>query len=173
MDVKIRQEKDSDMDEVYHVVKAAFENAPHTDHDEHNLVNRLRKSSAFIAELSLVAEYEREIVGYILFTKIKIGTSILLALAPVAVLPAVQSKGIGGQLIRKGHEIACALGYNGCIVLGHAEYYPKFGYKNASFFHIKAPFEVPDDNFMAVEFKKDGLANIQGSVEYAKEFFEA
>ncbi|GIP26475.1 N-acetyltransferase [Paenibacillus sp. J23TS9] len=172
MNMIVRQEKAEDVNEVYHVVQKAFENADYSDHDEHNLVNRLRNSPNYIPELSLVAKYEDKIVGYILFTEIKVGDKTLIALAPVAVLPEMQSKGIGKLLIMEGHKIAALLGYKGSVVLGHDKYYPKFGYKKASLYGIEAPFEVSDDHFMAVELIDGGLTDVHGVVEYAKEFFE-
>lgn len=172
MSIIIRKETTEDINEVYHVVKKAFENAEHSDHDEHHLVNRLRSSSHFIPELSLVAEFNGSIVGHILFTEITVGDDTLIALAPVAVLPEMQNKGIGTRLIIEGHNIASNLGYRGSVVLGHASYYPKFGYKKASQYGITAPFEVSDDNFMALELKDGGLSEVQGVVEYAKEFFQ-
>ncbi|MGO4695646.1 GNAT family N-acetyltransferase [Paenibacillus sp. 2TAB26] len=172
MNIIIRQENNEDVNEIYHVVQKAFENADYSDHDEHNLVNRLRLSANYIPELSLVAEYEDKIVGHILFTEIKVGNQTLIALAPVAVLPEMQSKSIGKQLIIEGHKIAARLGYKGSIVLGHDKYYPKYGYKKASQYGIEAPFEVSDDNFMALELIDAGLSDVHGVVEYAKEFFE-
>jgi predicted N-acetyltransferase YhbS len=172
MNIIIRQEEVEDINEVYHVVQKAFKEADYSDHDEHNLINRLRNSTKFIPELSLIAEYENKIVGYILFTEIIVGNQTLIALAPVAVLPEMQSKGIGKLLIIEGHRIATQLGYKGSVVLGHAEYYPKFGYKKASQYGIEAPFDVADDNFMAIELMDGGLSDVRGVVEYAKEFFE-
>ena len=89
---KIRKENKNDYNEVYNVIKKAFETAEHSDENEQDLVVRLRKSKAFIPELSLVAVEENKIVGYILFTKIKIKDNIELALAPLAVLPEYQRK---------------------------------------------------------------------------------
>lgn len=168
----IRQETKNDIDSVYNIVKVAFQNEVFSDHDEQNLVTRLRQSINFIPELSIVAEENGKIIGYILFTTIKVGENILLALAPVAVLPDMQGRNIGTKLIEKGHEIAKELGYKGSIVMGHDKYYPKFGYQRASKFDIIAPFEVPDDNFMAIELFENSLQNVSGVVEYAKEFFE-
>ena len=68
----IREETPKDHEEVRRVIRRAFENAEHTDHDEHNLVDRLRKSDAFIPELSLVAEMDGKIIGHVLFSKIRI-----------------------------------------------------------------------------------------------------
>ncbi|MCR8644279.1 N-acetyltransferase [Paenibacillus sp. N1-5-1-14] len=172
MTINIRQETNEDVHKVYEVVKAAFAQGEHSDQDEHNLVNRLRKSPNFIPELSLVAEEHGKILGHILFTEIKVGEHMLIALAPVAVLPDTQGKGIGKKLITEGHRIATNLGYKGSVVLGHAEYYPKFGYEKASMYQIKAPFDVPDENFMAMELQDQGLSGVQGVVEYAKSFFE-
>ena len=83
----IRQEKAEDYEAVYHVVKEAFQNAEHTDGNEHNLVAALRKSKAFIPELSLVALEDQRVVGHILFTKALVKEVEVLALAPLAVLP--------------------------------------------------------------------------------------
>lgn len=77
-----------------------------TNGDEPNLVNRLRKSDAFIPELSQVAEKDGKIIGHILLTRMKICQQDSLALVPVAVLPEHQSQGVGTRLIREGHRIA-------------------------------------------------------------------
>lgn len=172
MSIIIREENNKDFNEVYEVIKLAFMNAEHTDNNEHNLVNRLRDGEAFVKELSLVAEDNGKIVGHILLTKIKIGNNEALALAPLAVPPNYQKSGIGSKLIIESHKRAKELGYRSIIVLGYSDYYSRFGYKPASRWGIKAPFEVPDENFMAVELIEDGLKDISGTVNYAKEFFE-
>ena len=166
---KIRKENKNDYNEVYNVIKKAFETAEHSDENEQDLVVRLRKSKAFIPELSLVAVEENKIVGYILFTKIKIKDNIELALAPLAVLPEYQRKGIGKKLIETGHNIAKNLGYHYSIVLGSENYYSKMGYIPAIQYGIKAPFQIPDENFMAIKLNDTNI-EIKGTVEYAKEF---
>ena len=166
---EIRKENKNDYNEVYNVIKKAFETAEHSDGNEQDLVVRLRKSKAFIPELSLVAVEENKIVGYILFTKIKIKDNIELALAPLAVLPEYQRKGIGKKLIETGHNIAKNLGYHYSIVLGSENYYSKMGYIPAIQYGIKAPFQVPDENFMAIKLNDTNI-EIKGTVEYAKEF---
>ncbi|MBY0756768.1 N-acetyltransferase [Clostridium sardiniense] len=172
MDIMIREENNKDFNEVYDVVRLAFENAEHTDHNEHNLVNRLRNSDAFIKELSLVVEGDEKIIGHIMITKIKIGEHTSLALAPLSVLPKYHGMGIGRELILEGHKIAKDLGYSSVIILGDPNYYSRFGYVAASKWRIKAPFEVPDENFMAIELIDNGLKDVSGEVIYAKEFFE-
>lgn len=167
--LKIRQENIEDYEEVYQVIKTAFETAEHSDGNEHDLVVALRNSNSFIPELSLVAMKENKIVGYILFTKIKIGEYEELALAPLGVLPEYQRQGVGSELIKKGHRIAKKLGYQYVVVLGSEKYYTKFGYIPAIKYGIKAPFDVPNENFMAVKLNNTNV-KIQGIVEYAKEF---
>lgn len=167
--LEIRQENKEDYDEIYNVVKTAFATAKHSDGNEQDLVAALRKSNNFIPELSLVAIQDNKIVGYILFTKIKIGKYEELALAPLGILPEYQKQGIGKKLIEKGHQIAKKLGYHYSIVLGSEKYYSKTGYIPASQYGIKAPFEVANENFMAIKLN-DTDVEITGIVEYAKEF---
>jgi predicted N-acetyltransferase YhbS len=146
-----------------------------SDKTEHEMVARLRRSDAFVPELSLVAE-DDEIVGHILLTKVKIKkedfTKESLALAPVSVLPDYQNKGVGKRLMTEALRVAKESGFQSVIVLGHPAYYPKFGFKPASQWGIQAPFEVPDDVFMALELVDHALDGISGVVEYPRAFFE-
>ena len=167
---EIRKEEPKDYKATEQVVFEAFKEAPMSDGDEYNLVNRLRKSDEFISELSLVAEIDQKIIGHIILTKIKIDEFDSLALAPVSVLPEFQGQGIGAQLIKKSHEIAKSLGYKSIILLGHPEYYPRFGYKKASDWNIKAPFDVPDEAFLALELVEAGLTGVSGLVKYSPAF---
>ncbi|WP_160136545.1 GNAT family N-acetyltransferase [Chryseobacterium sp. c4a] len=171
----IRQEEEKDYQKVFQLIEEAFREMEHSDHQEHFLVEKLRKSEAFIPELSLIAEDENgNMAGHILFTKLKIEngseTFESLALAPVSVKPEFQNKGIGGQLILYGHQIAKELGYDSVILIGHENYYPRFGYEKTSNFGISFPFEIPEENGMAIELVKDGLKNKKGIVKYPKEF---
>lgn len=176
MNIIIRQETEKDYKLSETVVEKAFKNAEHTDHKEHLLVAKLRKSDAFIPELSLVAELDGEIVGHIILTKLLIeneGSKYdSLALAPVSVVPEHQNKGIGSELISESLKIAKELGFKSVIVLGHDKYYPRFGFKPASTWGIKAPFDVPDEAFMALELEDGSLEDISGTVVYSKEFSE-
>lgn len=176
MEFKIRQEVKSDYPVVFDLIEQAFRNEMMSDKKEQFLVERLRKSGGFIPELSLVAVVNQKIVGYILLTKISIETNtesiISLALAPVAVLPAFQKKGIGGRLIEEAHHIAKESGYESVILLGHENYYPKFGYQPLHHYDLSLPFEAPKENCMAIELVPDALKNKKGKVIYPKEFFE-
>lgn len=167
--LEIRKETKKDYEEVYNLIKISFKTAKHSEGNEQDLVEALRKSKNFVPELSLVAVKENKIVGYILFTKIKIGEYEELALAPLCVLPEYQKQGIGRKLIEEGHKIAKKLGYHFSVVLGSKNYYPKMGYVPAIQFGIKPTFDVPNENFMAIKLN-DFDKEIIGTVEYAKEF---
>lgn len=174
--INIRKEVANDHKAVFKLIKKAFASEAVSDHKEQFLVERLRKSAAFIPELSLVAEVNREIVGHILLTKIKIKNETSefgsLALAPVSVLPSFQGKGIGGKLITTAHQQAKALGYQSIVLLGHETYYPKFGYQQADNYGIKLPFDVPKENCMVIELVENGLNGAYGVVEYPQAFNE-
>jgi len=176
MEINIREENQADHDSVFKLIEHAFEKLALSDHREHFLVQRLRKSSAFVPELSMVAETGGKIVGHILLTKLKIkdGQNEFesLALAPVSVLPEYQGKGIGGMLIQEAHKKARDLGYKSIVLLGHEKYYPKFGYRQADNFGIELPFDVPKENCMVIELTENGLKGVSGTVGYPKEFSE-
>lgn len=176
MNISIRQETEKDYKRSEFVVEKAFENAKYSDQTEQLLVAGLRKGDAFVPELSLVAELDGEIIGHIMLTKLLIKNDEKqyesLALAPVSVLPDYQNKGIGGKLIIESLKIAKKIGFKSVIVLGHAKYYPRFGFKPASIWGIKPPFDVPDEAFMALELEDRGLQGVTGTIIYAKEFSE-
>jgi predicted N-acetyltransferase YhbS len=176
VNISIRQETEKDYKLSEAVVEKAFENAEYSDHREQFLVAKLRKSDAFVPELCLVAELNEKIVGHIMLTKLLIKNGEKkyesLALAPVSVLPEYQNRGIGTKLINESVKIAKELGFKSAIVLGHDKYYPQFGFKPASIWGIKAPFDVSDESFMALELEDRSLHGVTGTVVYSKEFFE-
>ncbi|MDO5411714.1 MAG: N-acetyltransferase [Lachnospiraceae bacterium] len=165
----IRQETPEDYNAVYELIKEAFLTTEYTDGNEHNLVTALRKGTAFIPELSLVAVINGEIVGHIMFTRVNVGKDEILALAPLSVKPQYQKQGVGTALIREGHKIAKQLGYAYVLVLGSETYYPRAGYVPAKQFGIEVPKEFPSENFMAIQLQEKANP-ISGAVRYAKEF---
>lgn len=178
MKFTIRQEIEADYLITEQVIKKAFETAEMTDHNEHHLVARLRKSDAFIPPFSLVATHSatNEILGHILLTKISIQDENQnhdsLALAPVSVLPEYQQNGIGQGLIKAAIEAAKNAGHQSVIVLGHPAYYPKFGFKPSTHWNIKTPFEVPEEALMALELQDGALKDVSGIIVYSQAFFE-
>lgn len=176
MNIIIRQETEEDFKLSEKVVEKAFKDAEYSDHKERFLVERLRGSKAFVPELSLLGEINGAIVGHLMFTKLLIKNEEIeyeaLGLAPVSVLPEHQNKGVGGKLIQEGLKIAKNLGFKSVIVLGHEKYYPRFGFYPSTKWGIKAPFDVPEESFMALELEKGSLSGVTGTVVYPQEFFE-
>lgn len=168
MNIMIRQEVEKDYKLSKTVIEKAFKNEEHSDHKEQILVAKLRKSDVFVPELSLVAEINEKIVGHLMLTKllIKDGEKKYesLALAPVSVLPAYQNKGIGSRLIHQSLKKSKEMGFKSVIVLGHDKYYPRFGFSPASKWGIKAPFDVPNESFMALELEDGSLERVTGTV---------
>jgi predicted N-acetyltransferase YhbS len=168
--IQIRIETREDYEGIDEVNRQAFE-----QEFEGQLIRKIREGQNFIEELSLVALDDANIVGHILFSKIRIQGEQeheTLALAPMAVKPAYQQKGVGKKLVRAGLKKAKDLGFGSVIVLGHSDYYPQFGFQKASQWKINCPFEVPDETFMAIQLIPGDLENKSGTVVYPKEFEE-
>lgn len=169
----IRTEREEDYSQIYEVVKKAFEKAEHSDGNEQDLVEKLRKNKAYINSLSLVCEDNDKIVGYVMFTKNKIGKVTGLTLAPLAILPKYQHKRLGTLLVKSGLKIAKELGYEYVIVLGNPKYYNRFGFVTSKEFGIKSPFDVPSKNFMALNLiDNDDREDLNAVVEYPKPFLK-
>ena len=165
----VRPERPADLEAVREVNQSAFGQTAEAD-----LVDALRQSPAFIPELSLVAIQGVQLVGHVLFTRIVVRGERLahpaLALAPLAVLGSHQRRGLGSALVERGLQQACALGHELVIVVGHPEYYPRFGFVPAGPHGIHAPFPVREEAFMARELRPGVLGRIEGQVEYPPEF---
>jgi putative acetyltransferase len=167
--IHIRPENPEDIVRIDELTRLAFQGV-----DEANLIAAIRDSTYFVPELSLVAVDDDRVVGHILFSLITIESSEksveALALAPMAVLPEYQNRGIGTLLVQHGLAACKKLGYSIVIVVGHPEYYPRFGFTPARDCGIKAPFEVPDEAFMVLELVPDALKNVSGVVKYSPTF---
>jgi len=172
MDVMIRSEKGNDFSEIKIINDLAFKQT-----NEGLMVEKIRKNKEYIPELSLVAIVDKKIVGHILFFPVKIindsKINICLSLAPVAVHPDFQNRGIGSKLVKEGLKKSLEMRYSSVIVVGHPNYYPRFGFKPASLWNIRLAIEVPDEVFMAVELTNDSLKDCSGIVEFPKEYREA
>jgi len=159
----IRPERPSDEAAIREIHEAAFEQTLEAD-----LVDGLRE----VVEpfLSLVAEIDGHIVGHILFTPVTIGGGAepaeVLGLAPMAVAPDWQRRGIGSLLVRQGLGVCQAMGYEAVVVLGHPSYYPRFGFRRASQFRIRFAEPVPDEAFMALELVPGALEGVRGTARY-------
>lgn len=138
--------------------------------DEADLVERLRREGVVL--LSLVAVAGTDVLGHALFSRMWIdaasGPIAAVALAPMAVLPARQRQGMGGQLIRRGLDCLRERGEQIVIVLGHPDYYPRFGFSTQAAQALQSPF--PPHAYMAIELSADALAGVSGRVRYPLAF---
>lgn len=167
--VNIRKESINDIEIIGEINNLAFKGE-----GEAKLIAGIRESENFIPELSLLAEKDGEIIGHILFSIVYIetleGEIPTLALAPMAVIPEFQNQGIGSLLVREGLKKCQELGYKHVTVLGHPNFYPKFGFVPSVSKEIHAPFKVPEEVFMVIELEKDSLTKIHGKVKYPPAF---
>ena len=166
----IRPETPEDVASIYYVNEQAFGRK-----EEAELVEKLRNRAALT--ISLVAVQKGEVVGHIAFSLAVIESESSnfesITLAPMAVLPAYQGKGIGSQLVRAGLEECRRLGHEIVVVLGHPDYYPRFGFVPAKPKGIDCEFEVPEEAWMVLELREGALTGKSGTVKFQSEFHEA
>jgi len=145
----IRDETPADAPAITDLTVAAFATLAISSHTEQYIVEALRAAGALT--LSLVAEREGRVVGHIAFSPVTIsdGTPGWYGLGPVSVLPALQRQGIGAALIREGLARLQALGARGCCLVGHPEYYPRFGFASPPGLGVEG---VPSEAFFALAF---------------------
>ena len=165
--VLIRPERSADAGRIRAVNLSAFEGSV-----EANIVDRLRAAGA--GQLSLVAEARRRVGRAHPLQRGDVGDAEVatgMGLAPMAVLPAHQSRGVGSTLVRRGLEMLRAGGCPFVVVLGHPTYYPRFGFVPASRYGIESEFDgVPDEAFLALELAPGGLEGVSGVARYRPEF---
>jgi putative acetyltransferase len=162
----IRSERPRDVGGIRHVNRTAFDSIVEAD-----IVEALRtQAQPFV---SLVAVHADDVIGHIAFSPVTLASHPdvpIAALAPMAVLPSRQRAGIGSLLVRAGLDECARLGFVAVVVLGHAEYYPRFGFVRASTFGLSSEFDVPDDVFMALELQPGTLGQRHGVVRYHPAF---
>ncbi len=167
----IRQETREDYNEVYNLVKQAFETTSHCDGTEQDYLNTIRKKDSFIPELSLVAIENDIIVGQIVLYKMKItcydSTITQLVVSPLSVLPTHFGQGIGSKLLEVGCEKAKELGYKAAFLCGDYSYYSKLGFAPTYQYHI---YHINDkDKYanwcMVKELESGYLNEISGTVD--------
>jgi putative acetyltransferase len=163
----IRPEAIEDHSAVHSVIESAFGQA-----NEADLVVALRKVAS--PQISLVAVEDDQIVGHIFFSPVSVESErdifTALGLAPMAVLPDYQKRGIGSRLIQEGLMECQRIGHDIVFVVGHPEYYPRFGFTVAKEKGFQCEYPVPDEVFMVAELKPGALSGKQGLVKYLPEF---
>jgi len=166
--IRIRKEKQKDHDEVRIVNEQAFGQP-----DEGRIVDKLRESCK--ETVSLIAVSNNEIIGHIFFSPVTIETPAGcikgMGLAPMAVLPELQNQGVGSMLVNEGVRILKKMSCPFVIVLGHENYYPRFGFERASNYGLKCQWEgVPDDAFMVLILDESVMKGVSGIAKYRDEF---
>ena len=167
----VREEGPDDIDAIRRLNEKAFGQLA-----EANIVERLRENCPNL--LSLVAIQADQIVGHLLFSPVSIEgdgkTMQGMGLAPMAVLPEYQRQGIGSLLVQEGLEILTNRSCPFVMVLGHPEYYPRFGFERASLYGIRSQWEgVPDEAFMIRILDQEAMVGASGTARYLREFDEA
>ena len=166
MKVTIRVETAQDRLDIWNVNQAAF-----GGDDEANLVDALRDGG--FVEVSLAAEVNEQIVGHILISRVtiitQVGTVEALSLAPMAVLPSHQRQGIGSKLVEAGLEACRTKGHEIVVVLGHPEFYPRFGFSAELAQPLESPFGG-GEAWMAKELVTGAMKGVVGRVEYPPPF---
>lgn len=162
----IRREEARDVDAVRIVNERAFGKP-----DEARIVDALR---GLADAISLVAVADNQAVGHILFTPVSIDQAdarlSATGLAPLAVLPEFQRRGIGSALVKAGLDACRVAGYDLAVVLGHPGFYPRFGFVVAADHDLSCAYSAPREAFMAIELKPGSLARVRGLVRYRPEF---
>ncbi len=165
--MQIRREKPDDIDGIRRLNNLAFGQTM-----EGCLVDRLRENCREL--LSLVAVNDEGIIGHILFSPVAIEARERrlpgMGLGPMAVLPRRQRSGVGKQLVERGIEKLKELGYPFLVVLGHPEYYPRFGFEPAYRFGISSQWKVPKEAFMVLFLDPQIMRSMTGIVRYRPEF---
>lgn len=169
--IQIREEEPGDIAAIRMINERAFGRS-----EEAGIVDRLRLGCP--GAISLVAVLEDQVVAHILFSPVTLdsgGTVIRgMGLAPMAVLPEHQRKGIGSQLVQAGLNALRDVGCPFVIVLGHPNYYPRFGFKPASQYGLRSQWDgIPDKAFMVLVFDEARLRGASGVVRYRSEFNDA
>lgn len=167
MMIVVRTENLEDRKSVRRVNELAFGRR-----NEADLVDALRANAR--PYVSSVAVIDEQVVGHILFSPVSVESEgsafTAMGLAPMAVLPECQNQGIGSRLVREGLKECQRLGEEIVVVLGHPNYYPRFGFMPASLKRLRSEYDVPDEVFMVAELVPGALKGRRGLVKYHPEF---
>lgn len=157
----VRAEAQADHAVVHDINVAAFGGTA-----EARLIAMLREQARPV--ISLVAEEDATVTGHIMFTPVSLRgfSEPIMGLAPMAVAPSRQRRGIGSALVKAGLERCKESGAVAAVVLGHADFYPRFGFVPAARLGLKCEFDAPADAFMAIELQEHGLRGASGTVAY-------
>ena len=166
--IDVRPERPSDAAAIRQVLVEAFGGA-----DEADLVEALRTRGELV--VGLVAEVDGQIAGYVAFSPVEVDPAppvrlMAVGLAPLAVSVAHQRRGVGERLTWAGLDACRRRGEQAAVVLGHSDYYPRFGFSRADRRGLRCEFESPPESFMALELVDGALDGVHGLVRYSEAF---
>lgn len=166
----IRQESETDHNEIYTLIKTAFETAKVKDGDEQDFAVKLRESNRYIPALALVAEQDGKLIGHIMLTKTNIVKSDnekkeVLLVAPLSVLIEYRNTGVGSALMKEGLKRAKDMGYKAAFLCGDPAYYNRLGFRQASHWGIGNVQNIPEQFVLAYELEDNILKDMKGKVE--------
>jgi predicted N-acetyltransferase YhbS len=164
--LEVRAERPEDFDAIRAILLEAF--GPESP--EADLVDALRAEGAHVPELCLVAVHDGKLAGHVCFTRARLDSGQeVLSLAPMAVLPAMQRRGIGSRLVRESLRRAALTDFPLVVVMGHPAYYPRFGFEPAADLGIRSPYDAPPEAWM-VHRLPAYRPEVRGLVEYPEAF---
>jgi len=161
--IEIRDEQPGDVGAVWEVNRQAFD-----QEQEGRIIDALREHGG--ALLSLVAIADGAVVGHIMFSPLTVGLVVGAALGPMAVLPAYQRQGIGSRLVERGVERLRSDGSPFIVVIGHPEFYPRFGFESAGAYGLTCEWDVPTAAFMVTILNPRVRGSLGGLARYRPEF---
>lgn len=172
--MEIRSIRRKDYKEVEQVIRQSFSSSEHGYGNEAELVEKIRTEHSYVEGLEVVATEGARIIGYGLLSEVEIINAkesfTGLVLAPLAVLPSWQGKKVGEKLLKELEKRAVQQEFPYISILGHPQYYSRFGYVPAEKYKVTTPFEVPAEAFMIRPLQADALKNVLGCIKYAQAF---
>lgn len=164
----IRLAKKEDFDQIYELVKTAFETAQVSDGKEQDFVRKLRAGDTYLPELEFIAEEQGSIIGHVMMTKQTVetgrGAYTGVLVAPLCVASRHRDLGIGQKLMRYACKQAVKAGYEAAFLVGNPKYYSRFGFRETREFGIENGTEIPDEVVMACELVEGALEGIKGRI---------
>jgi len=161
--IQVRNERPGDIDAIREVNRQAF-----NQEQEGRIVDALRERGGVL--LSLVAIANGAVVGHIMFSPLTVGTAIGAGLGPMAVLPDYQRQGVGTQLVERGLARLTDSGCPFVVVIGHPDFYPRFGFQAAAGYGLTCEWDVPPEAFMVAVLEPEFTHSLAGLTRYRSEF---
>lgn len=170
-DVSIRPEKATEHEDIYNLIRTAFETAQVSDGSEQDFAVKLRQSGGYIPELALVAETDGKLIGHVMLTRTAVNTlpdgerHETLLLAPLSVLLEHRNAGVGKALVSEALQRAFGMGFDSVFLVGNPEYYSRCGFEAVARYGIRPQGDIPERFVLGCELKPGIFSGISGVLE--------